>query len=490
MYSLAFLAFISFLLALLLTPIARNAFRHLGLVDHPDDRKLHPYGIPRVGGIAILIAYVLAYACLLLAHLRGGLKVWEGLEFIVRLAPAALLIFATGLIDDIRGLRPWQKLIGEVAAALIACGAGVRVQDFAGHHLLTWFQLPLTVLWLVACTNAVNLIDGIDGLATGVSLFATCTILFAALLEKNIALALATAPLAGCLLGFLRYNFNPATIFLGDCGSLLIGFLLGCYGVLWTEKAATILGMTAPLMALSIPLLDTSLAIARRFLRQQPVFTADRGHIHHRLLDRGLTPRKVALILYAFSALGAMCSLLMMNKHVSGVVIIIFCAVTWIGVQHLGYVEFGTAGRMFLDGAFRRMLNSQVSLQMYQEQLIAAPTPERCWEIISGACKDAGFHRVQMMLAGQMFEWQDGINPMNTWDVAIPIADSAYVRLTRSFGGGTQPNIIAPFADVLRQALVPKLPVFAAMSSMVPEKLHIAVNLSEEIVFEASARED
>ena len=185
-----------------------------------------------------------------------------------------------------------------------------------------------------------------------------------------------------------------------------------------------------------------------------------------------------------------MCSLLMMNKHVSGVVIIIFCAVTWIGVQHLGYVEFGTAGRMFLDGAFRRMLNSQVSLQMYQEQLIAAPTPERCWEIISGACKDAGFHRVQMMLAGRMFEWQDGINPMNTWDVAIPIADSAYVRLTRSFGGGTQPNIIAPFADVLRQALVPKLPVFAAMSSMAPEKLHIAVNLSEEIVFEASARKD
>jgi UDP-GlcNAc:undecaprenyl-phosphate GlcNAc-1-phosphate transferase len=490
MYSLGFLAVVSFLLALLITPVVRNAFRRIGVVDHPDSRKLHPHAIPRVGGIAIFLAYLLAFGCMFVAHLRAGAKVWHGLEMILHLAPAALAIFATGLIDDIRGLRPWQKLIGEVAAALVACWAGIRVQDLAGYHLLPWIQVPLTVLWLVACTNAVNLIDGVDGLATGVSLFATCTILFAALLQNNITLALATAPLAGCLLGFLRYNFNPATIFLGDCGSLLVGFLLGCYGVLWTDKAATILGMTAPLMALSIPLLDTSLAIVRRFLRRQPVFTADRGHIHHRLLGRGLTPRKVALILYAFSALGAMCSLLMMNQHMSGVVIIIFCAVTWMGVQHLGYVEFGAAGRMFLDGAFRRTLNSQVSLQSYQEQLIAAGTPEHCWVVISGACKDAGFHRVEMMLAGRTFEWQDGINPMNTWDVTIPISDSDYVRLTRSFGGGTQPNIIAPLADVLQQALVPKLPVFAAMSSMLPERVRIAVDLSEEIVFEASARGD
>jgi len=490
MYSLVFLAAVSFLLALLITPVVRNTFRRFGLVDHPNDRKPHPHPIPRVGGVAILLAYAAAYGCVLLAHFRADAEIWHGLEFVMHLAPAALIIFATGFIDDIRGLKPWQKLIGEVGAALMAYWAGVRVQDVAGYHLVTWFQLPLTVLWLVACTNAVNLIDGVDGLATGLGLFAACTTLFAALLQNNIPLALATAPLAGCLLGFLRYNFNPATIFLGDCGSLFIGFLLGCYGVLWSEKAATILGMTAPLMALSIPLLDTSLAIARRVLRRQSVFTADRGHIHHRLLDRGLTPRKVALILYAFSALGAMCSLLMMDEHVSGIVIIIFCAVSWIGVQHLGYIEFGTAGRMFLDGAFRRMLNSQISLQMHHEQLVAAPTPEGCWEVILGACKDAGFHRVQMTLAGRTFEWQDGINPMNTWDITIPISDSDYVRLTRSFGGGAEPNIIAPFADLLRQALVPKLPVFAAMSRLLPEEMRVEVSLSEEMMVESSHRGD
>ena len=490
MYSLAFLGAVSFLLTLLITPFVRNGFRRLGIVDHPNDRKLHRHPIPRVGGVAIVLAYAAAYGCLLLAHFQAGAKILHGLDFVLRLAPAALVIFATGFIDDIWGLKPWQKLIGEVGAALMAYWAGIRIQDFAGYVLAYWLQLPLTVVWLVACTNAVNLIDGVDGLATGIGLFAACTTLFAGLLENNIALTLATAPLVGCLLGFLRYNFNPATIFLGDCGSLLIGFLLGCYGVLWSEKAATILGMTAPLMALSIPLLDTSLAIARRFLRQRPVFTADRGHIHHRLLDRGLTPRKVALILYACSALGAMCSLLMMDKHVAGMVIIIFCAVTWIGVQHLGYIEFGTAGRMFLDGAFRRMLNSQVSLQTYQEQLIAAPTPEDCWEVILAACKEAGFHRVQMTLAKRTFEWQDGINPMNTWDVMIPISEADCVRLTRSFGGGPEPNIIAPFADLLRQALVPKLPVFAVMSGPLPEKEHIDVDLAEEMVFESSASND
>ena len=490
MYSLAFLTAVSFLFALLLTPLVRNTSRRLGIVDHPNDRKLHRHPIPRVGGVAIILAYAAAYACLLLAHFHAGVEVRHGFRFVMRLGPAALMIFITGLIDDIWGLNAWQKMVGEVGAALLAYWAGIRVQNFVGFHLATWLHLPLIVIWLVACTNAVNLIDGVDGLAAGVGLFAACTTLFAALLQNNIALALATAPLVGCLLGFLRYNFNPATIFLGDCGSLFIGFLLGCYGALWSEKSATILGMTAPLMALSIPLLDTSLAIARRFLRRMPVFTADRGHIHHRLLDRGLTPRKVVLILYAFSALGAMCSLLIMNQHASGIVIILFCAVTWIGVQHLGYVEFGTAGRMFLDGAFRRMLNSHVSLQTYQEQLIAAPTPQGCWDVILGACRDAGFHQVQMTLAGQTFEWQDSISPMNTWDIAIPISDSDCIRLTRSFGGGPEPNIIAPFADLLRQALVPKLPVFAAMSRLTQEDTRIELGAAEEMVFGSPASDD
>jgi len=216
MYSLAFLAGAAFLLSLLLTPAVRNLFRRWGVVDHPGgDRTIHDRPIPRVGGIAIAIAYLLAYGCLLLVKLKGGLIVWDSLDFALRLLPAAGVIFVIGLIDDLKGLEPWHKLIGEIGAAGLAYWAGVHVQGFGGYTLGAWWSLPLTVLWLVGCTNAINLIDGVDGLAAGVGLFATCTTLVAALLQHNINLALAVAPLVGCLLGFLRYNFNPATIFLG-----------------------------------------------------------------------------------------------------------------------------------------------------------------------------------------------------------------------------------------------------------------------------------
>ena len=172
-----------------------------------------------------------------------------------------------------------------------------------------WLGLAVTALWLVGCSNAFNLIDGVDGLAVGAGLFATVTILLGALLNGNVRLALATMPLAGALAGFLRYNFNPASVFLGDSGSLTVGFLLGCYGVLWSQKSATMLGMTAPLMALAVPLIDTGVAVARRFLRGQPIFSADARHIHHRLLARGLTPRKVALLLYGACGVAAGLSL-------------------------------------------------------------------------------------------------------------------------------------------------------------------------------------
>ena len=280
--------------------------------------------------------------------------------------------------------------------------------------------------------------------------------MIAALLQNNIDLALAVVPLAGCLLGFLRYNFNPATIFLGDSGSLLIGFLLGCYGVLWSQKAATILGMTAPLIAFSVPLLDTGLAVFRRFLRRQPIFEADRGHIHHRLLDQGLTQRKVALTLYACSAVGASCSLLMMNKNFAGAVILIFCLMSWIGIQHLGYIEFGVAGRMFIEGAFRRLLNSQIMLQSYEDRLNAAVTLNEYWTIMESALQEFGFHRAHLSLGGQTFDWQGSVYPVSSWDATIPITDLDFVRLTRPFGAAGQHNVVPAFAELFHKTLTAK----------------------------------
>lgn len=458
MYSLLFVGVAAFILSYLITPLVRNLSRRFDVVDHPDSaRKTHLIPVPRVGGIAIALAYSGSFALLLAVPLKGGDLVVKAPPIDWLVLPAAILIFGIGLVDDLLGLKPWQKLLGEIAAAAGAFWSGAQVHFFGGHEVDPWLSLPLTILWLVACTNAFNLIDGVDGLAAGVGLFATCTTLIAALLQNNVPLALATIPLAGALLAFLRYNFNPATIFLGDSGSLFIGFLLGCYGIRWSQKSATILGMTAPLMALSIPLLDTGLAIVRRFLRQQPIFGADRGHIHHRLLDRGFTPRAVALLLYGCCFIGALCSLAMTRRDFSGPIIIIFCLIAGIGIGQLGYVEFGVFRRMFVEGSFRRLLNSHIVLKDFETELIVAPTLDDCWEIIRNASKEFGFHNIQMQLAGRTFEHRNGLVTDRCWNVRVPISDSDYVEFTREFGAEVQAGAIAPFAEVLRKALVPKL---------------------------------
>jgi len=462
MYSLVFLVFTSFLLALLLTPVVRNLAHRWSLVDQPDHaRKLHANPIPRIGGVAILTAYLLAFGALFLAPLKAGdIVVHDGLPLALRVAPAIGIIFLTGLWDDLKPLRPWQKFLGQILAAVAAFLGGVHVTGFGGIEFPHYLSLPATIFWLVLCTNAINLIDGVDGLATGVGLFATATTLLAGLLQNNIDLALAVAPLLGCLLGFLRYNFNPATIFLGDSGSLFIGFLLGCCSVIWSQKSATILGMTAPLLALAIPLLDTGLAIVRRFLRQQPLFTADRGHIHHRLLDRGLTPRKVALLIYGLCTISAILSLSIMSTNFQGIAIILFCAGAWIGIQHLGYVEFGVAGRMFVEGAFRRHLNTNIALQTFESRLNTATTPDECWLVVQDSGKDFGFHTIDMSLAGRRYEYCNGGVPQPSWTVRIPLSAADFIELTREFGADAQHSVVAPFADSLRKAITPKIDTF------------------------------
>src|SRR5579872_4288038 len=311
MYSLSILAIVSCLFSLLLTPLIRGWSIPLGLADRPDQkRKRHQAVTPRSGGVPILISYVGSYVVLLLLPFNGGSLIGDHLTMIGRLLPPVALVFLTGLLDDWLNLKPWQKLVGEFSAAVWAYAAGVRILGLAGHEISPWSSLLLTVGWLVLCSNALNLIDGIDGLAAGVGLTVTGATFIAGLLHGEVMLALATAPLAGALVGFLLYNFSPASIFLGDSGSLLIGFLLGSYGVIWSQMSPTVLGITAPAVALALPLVEVALSVARRFLRNDPIFTGDRGHIHHRLLDRGFTPRGVALMLYAVCALGASVSLL------------------------------------------------------------------------------------------------------------------------------------------------------------------------------------
>jgi UDP-GlcNAc:undecaprenyl-phosphate GlcNAc-1-phosphate transferase len=474
-HSLLWLGFRAFIVSLVLTPICRDVFRSYGVVDQPDAaRKVHRYPTPRVGGLAIAIAYLVAYV---LVRPEEGSPLAQQLSLVWRLLPGAALAFAIGLLDDLFNLRAWIKLVGQLAAAGLACVGGVRILSVGGASANeAWWNIPVTILWLLACMNAFNLVDGLDGLAAGVGLFATLTVFTAAMMQHNMVLAVATFPLAGALLAFLCYNFNPATIFLGDSGSLLIGFLLGCYAAIWSNKSATLLGMTAPLMALSIPLLDVALAIVRRFLRHQPIFDADRGHIHHRLLDRGFTPRRAVLMLYGLCGLAAAFSLLQAVLHsFSGALLLLFGVVVLLGVQYLGYAEFDLAGRLLFSGEFQRSVSAQLDLRKFRAALAAAATPAGCWEVIREACGKFGFEQARLSLAGENFEYSSDDPEAPCWTVRVPLCNGDYAVLVRPCASPVLPMVVAPFVDSLRETLVKKFPEIATNEAKTP-----AVSLAEQ----------
>lgn len=469
MTSLLWLGLVSFALSLILTPIFRDIFRSYGVVDKPDTtRKLHKHPIPRVGGMAIAAAYV---ACFFIVPLITHEPLGGQLSLVLDLLPAVGVIFAVGIIDDLFGLKPWQKLTGQLAGACLAYWSGVRVLDVVGFSTQSWWSLPVTILWLLTCTNAFNLVDGMDGLATGVGIFATLTIFIAAVMHGNLPLALATLPLAGCLLGFLCYNFNPATIFLGDSGSLLIGFLLGCYGVIWSQKSATLLGMTAPLMAVSIPLIDVGLAIARRLIRRQPIFSADRGHIHHRLLDRGLTPRRAVLVLYGLCSLVAIFSLLQSlsrNDRLSGVIILLFCAVAWLGIQYLGYAEFRVAGKMLFSGNLPRTLKSQLDLHNLEKQLEVAGSVDECWAAVAETSGKLGFRCLRMEVNGLSYESPSfGGAHDKFWTLRVPLGPTGHVEFSRELQSESLSTIVGPFVEVIHTGIVSRLRHFRDRASVI-----------------------
>ena len=386
----------------------------------------------------------------------------EYLPLAWKMIPAAGLIFAVGLTDDLIGLKPWQKLLGQLGAAGLAYWAGVRVAGVAGffpNHI--WLSLPLTLFWLLACTNAFNLVDGLDGLAAGMGLVASLTMVVAALRAANMPLAYASVPLVGALVAFLCYNFNPATVFLGDSGAMFIGFLLGCYGAMWAQKSATLVGMIVPLLAVSIPLLDVSLTILRRFLRNQPIFSADRGHIHHRLLERGLAPSRAVLVLYLVCAAAAAFALLLSHPYAGrfyGPIILVICIVVWVGIRQLRYAEFGIASRLLFGGELQRTLGGQMRLEMLAEKLGEAQSEEDCWRVLAGSIDDFGFSGVELSLRGR--KWQTSVTAVSRsecWSLQVPLSDQDWLRLLRPFDSGVLPMMVAPFLDTVRRAIQSKL---------------------------------
>ena len=445
MVDLLWMAGKAFLISLILTPIVRDIFRSYNMVDRPGLRKVHAYPIPRVGGIAIAIAYGVSLTSGLGGDSVATPSVWQ-------LLPAAAVVFLTGLLDDFFTLKPLLKIGGLVIAASIVFFSGLRVGDLGNHPLPIWLDYPLTVFWLLLTSNALNLIDGLDGLCAGMGLMATLTLFCAALVHHNMPLAHATLPLAAALLAFLCYNINPATVFLGDSGALLIGFLLGCYGMIWTTKASTVLSMLVPLLALSIPLLDVSLSVLRRFLRHQPIFSADRRHIHHRLLDRGFSARQAVWVLYLFAALAAALALLAtspLNGMYQGGVIALFCSAAWIGIRQLRYSEFDIAGHFLFGGGFKRAVDSGLKLDRLISELERSRDEDSWWNSLVDCGADLGLTEIRW--EGPHGSRVRSLSPQkeSPWSFRVSVTNTDFIEIV---GGLTENSSIARFHEACPDA--------------------------------------
>ena len=254
------------------------------------------------------------------------------------------------------------------------------------------FPLPLTILWVLLISNAFNLIDGLDGLSAGSALFSTIVVFIVSLFSGNVMVSIITASLAGALIGFLRYNFNPATIFLGDCGSLFLGFMLSALSIAGTQKGTTLVAVTIPLVSFGLPLIDTALAVIRRFVSGQPLFSADRNHIHHRLLQMGFSHRQVVIILYGVSAALGLLSLLMLDEAGSsaGVVLVIVGFGIIFGVQHLKYHEFAELGGVAKRAiAQRNTIANNLTLRRASEELLnTEDLPHLCATLKAAFCEN------------------------------------------------------------------------------------------------------
>ena len=319
---------VALIISLVATPPVKWFAERVGAIDVPkDNRRVHKTPIPRLGGLAIFIGFILSVV--IFAEIDREV---QGILL------GALVIVTVGVVDDIVQMRAWQKFLGQIIAALIPVFHGVIIDLVSNPNIfalsdyltLGYLSLPLTVLWIVGITNAVNLIDGLDGLAVGVSTISSLTMLIVALLvtaDGNVALILAA--LAGACLGFMPYNLNPAKIFMGDTGALLLGYLLATMSIQGLFKFYAVISFAVPFVALALPILDTSFAILRRVLKGKSPMEPDRGHFHHRLLDLGFSQKQAVFIIYLISGFLGMIAVIMTS---SGQIRVIFTLLAFLVV--------------------------------------------------------------------------------------------------------------------------------------------------------------
>ncbi len=298
---------IGFGLTLWATPQVKKLATRCGALDQPDARKVHNTPMPLWGGLGVSLSCTIAFLIALfgVSNIAMSPRQFSG---VIATVVCTMLIVVIGMVDDRFGMAAKTKLMAQIGLSLILVGAGVKIDYFSLPfvdgvvYLSAWQSLVISMLWLVGVTNAVNLLDGLDGLVAGVACGSAVILALVAAVNGQPLPVLAMAALAGSALGFLRYNFNPAQIFMGDTGSLFLGMMFASWSLLGYLKTTATVALTVPiLLVMAVPLLDTSFAILRRGLARQPIFKPDKGHLHHRLLSTGMTQKQAVVTIYAIN---------------------------------------------------------------------------------------------------------------------------------------------------------------------------------------------
>ncbi|MFD1851645.1 glycosyltransferase family 4 protein [Oceanobacillus bengalensis] len=307
---------ICFVASIVITPLIKKVALKIGAIDKPNQRKVHEKIMPRLGGIAIFLSFLLGF----IIFLPDTMEAWPVLV-------GATIIIITGLLDDLYNLPAKFKLLGQLIAAIITVAGGITIDFitlFSDEKLeFGFFAIPITILWIIAITNAINLIDGLDGLAAGVSSIALLTITGLAISMGDYFITLIGLILLGSTLGFLVYNFYPAKIFMGDTGSLFLGYMISVIAVMGLYKEVTIVSLVVPIMILGIPILDTTFAIIRRVVQKKPISAPDKDHLHHCIIRLGYTHRQTVVMIYALSALFSITAIVFTRSTLWGAILIL-----------------------------------------------------------------------------------------------------------------------------------------------------------------------
>ena len=313
---------LSFITSFVCVPMTIRLAKKVGAIDYPNERRVNVKPIPRIGGIAVIMGFLVAVIFLITTMaIQGDLNLEEeNMKMkLIGFLLGAIVLGSAALFDDIKNLKPWMKFLAQLVAAGIVVGFGVRIDSFGNAEIPLWASITITIFWIVGIINAINLIDGLDGLSSGISLISCMCLLiiFATNFSPVVSIILVTA-LAGSITGFLPFNIHPAKTFIGDVGAQFLGYALAVIAIFGVAKTVTLFVLIAPILILGLPIFDTAFAIVRRIVKGKSikaVFQADRGHLHHRLMDKGFTQKQAVTILYGLSATLGMSAIILIDDN-------------------------------------------------------------------------------------------------------------------------------------------------------------------------------